>query len=203
MRAILLTILAIVLLAPVAQAQNLADYASSQREEANEMRRVEKKQFDNACMDPSRQSFQQYLRDYPDGKYVDEAKSRLADFDLWDQTQADGSLQAYKNYKAKSVYKFFLAEANAAIDSRSKLSPPAAEPTAREKELEAQLAAAQRRIADLENLLKSSRSNASGDSPTGKYTDAEGDALVARLARADRQIANLEEQLRNCRKPAR
>ncbi len=94
---------------------SLSDYANSQREVASDMRRIEKQQFDNACMSPTREAFKQYLRDYPDGKYVAEAQARLADFDLWDQAQSTDTQQAYQDYKNKSVYKFFITDADAAI----------------------------------------------------------------------------------------
>ncbi len=95
----------------------LGNYANSSREEVAEMRRVEKEKFDAACMDPSREAFEQYLDEYPNGKYVNDVNKRLADFDLWDRTRSAGTLQAYKNYVKTSTYKFFRDEAETEINN--------------------------------------------------------------------------------------
>ncbi len=99
-----------------AEAQSLTEYAKKRKAEIAEMQRIEKERYEAAVAKGTLAAFQEFLKQYPDGKYSQDVKNRIADYSLWEEAKRTNTIQAYKQYLLTSQFKTFSAEANAAIE---------------------------------------------------------------------------------------
>lgn len=96
-------------------AQTLKNYAKQRQKEIAEMQRVEKVKYEKACQNGTVDSYKEYLKIYPKGRYVSEVNSLIADYDLWSKAKAANTIEAYNSFIQKSQFKSYFAKANEAI----------------------------------------------------------------------------------------
>ena len=100
----------------VATAQTLTKYVKQKQQEIAEMQRVEKQKYNQACQKGTLEAFKEYVKAYPKGKYIDDVKKRIEDFDLWSKAISENTIFAYNQYLSNSKYKSFKDKADAAIE---------------------------------------------------------------------------------------
>ena len=90
-----------------ASAQRLTQHGKQRKQEIAEKQRIEKEYFDEACYYGTIDSYRNYLSMYPEGKYAQEAKERIAAIEMKEEQKFysevcnDGTLQAYQNFIRK------------------------------------------------------------------------------------------------------
>ncbi len=99
-----------------AEAQSLTNYVKKRKAEIAEMQRIEKERYEAAVTKGTLAALQDFLKQYPDGKYSQDINNRIADYSLWEETRRTNTIQAYKRYLLTSQFKIFSTEANAAIE---------------------------------------------------------------------------------------
>ena len=97
-------------------AQKLTSYAKQRKQEIAERQRVEKVRYDDACKNNRLKDYKSFLKLYPKGKYSDDIRNRIADYDLWEKAKNANTIEAYNWYKNNSRFKFFKADADDAIE---------------------------------------------------------------------------------------
>lgn len=116
MRKIIFTLAVFMFIFVHVNAQKLTSYAKQHKQEIAERQRVEKLKYDNACKTNSLEDYKSFLKLYPNGTYSDDIRNRIADYDLWYKAKNANTIEAYKEYKNNSTFKFFIAEADDAIE---------------------------------------------------------------------------------------
>lgn len=116
MRRIIFTFAVFMFIFVHVNAQKLTSYAKQHKQEIAERQRVEKLKYDNACKTNSLEDYKSFLKLYPNGTYSDDIRNRIADYDLWYKAKNANTIEAYKKYKNNSTFKFFIAEADDAIE---------------------------------------------------------------------------------------
>lgn len=96
-------------------AQTLKEYVHQRQKELAERQRVEKQKYENACQKGTLEAFQEYLKFYPEGRYVEDVKNRISDFDLWSKAASLNTLEGYNDYIQNSKFNSFRTQANDAI----------------------------------------------------------------------------------------
>lgn len=96
-------------------AQTLQDRHKLEQQRAAERQRVERQNYERACQNGTLEAFKEYLRMYPNGKFVSDINNRIADYDLWSKAKAANTIDAYSNYIRNSRFKSYIEEANEAI----------------------------------------------------------------------------------------
>lgn len=97
------------------QAQTLKEYAKQHQKELEERQRVEKINYEKACQKGTIEAYNEYLKMYPRGKYVQEINNRIADYDLWEKAKSANTIDGYNEYINNSKYKSYVNQANEAI----------------------------------------------------------------------------------------
>ena len=118
MKKILILIIALFSLNSIVQdckAQTLTNYVQQKQKELDERRRVEKAKYEKACKQGTLDLLQEYLKLYPKGKYVQDVKNRIFDFDLWSHAVSVNTIEGYNDYLKKSKFKSFSPQAQEAI----------------------------------------------------------------------------------------
>lgn len=100
----------------VATAQTLTKYVKQKQQEVAKMQRIEKQKYNQACQKGTLEAFKEYLKAYPTGKYIDDMKKRIEDYDLWSKAISENTIFAYNQYLSNSKYKSFKDKAEAAIE---------------------------------------------------------------------------------------
>lgn len=117
MRTILFTILMLFALSCGinCQAQTLKEYAKQHQKELEERQRIEKINYEKACQKGTIEAYNEYLKMYPHGKYVQEINNRISDYDLWKKAKSANTIDGYNEYINNSKYKSYVKQANEAI----------------------------------------------------------------------------------------
>lgn len=116
MRKIIFTLVMCMFVFEYVNAQKLTSYAKQHKQEIAEKQRVEKSRYDDACKNNRIEDYKSFLKLYPKGKYSDDIRNRIADYDLWNKAKSVNTIEAYNGYKNNSTFKFFIAEADDAIE---------------------------------------------------------------------------------------
>ncbi len=98
------------------EAQSLMERVEKRKAEVAEMQRIEKERYEAAVTKGTLAAFQEFLKQYPEGKYSQDVKNRIEDYSLWEEAKRTNTIQAYKQYLLTSQFKTFSTEANAAIE---------------------------------------------------------------------------------------
>ena len=109
------TLLLLLSLHSVLNAQKLTDYAKQRKQELIEMQKIEKQHYDNACKKGTLEAFQEYVKMYPKGIYIKDICERITDFDMWNSAKARNTKESYTYYLNNSKYQSFKSNANSAI----------------------------------------------------------------------------------------
>ncbi len=104
------------------QAQTLKEYAKQHQKELEERQRVEKINYEKACQKGTIEAYNEYLKMYPRGKYVQEINNRIADYDLWEKAKSTNTIDGYNEYINNSKYKIYVNQANEAITELQSVS---------------------------------------------------------------------------------
>ena len=114
MRTILFTILMLFALSCGinCQAQTLKEYAKQHQKELEERQRIEKINYEKACQKGTIEAYNEYLKMYPHGKYVQEINNRISDYDLWKKAKSANTIDGYNEYINNSKYKSYVKQAN-------------------------------------------------------------------------------------------
>jgi outer membrane protein assembly factor BamD (BamD/ComL family) len=96
-------------------AQTLQDHHKLEQQKAAERQRVERQNYERACQNGTLEAYKEYLKMYPNGKFVSDINNRIADYDLWSKAKAANTIDAYSNYIRNSRFKSYIEEANEAI----------------------------------------------------------------------------------------
>ena len=97
------------------QAQTLKEYAKQHQKELEERQRIEKINYEKACQKGTIEAYNEYLKMYPHGKYVQEINNRISDYDLWKKAKSANTIDGYNEYINNSKYKSYVKQANEAI----------------------------------------------------------------------------------------
>lgn len=117
MKRIIYIISILLILSVQINAQKLTSYAKQHQQEMAERQRMEKIKYDNACARNSLDVYKSFLQLYPKGKYSDDVRNRIADYELWNKAKTIHTIDSYNQYKKNSVFKLFIADADEAIES--------------------------------------------------------------------------------------
>ncbi len=104
-----------ILISGHSHAQKLTSYAKQYKQEAVERQRVEKINYEKACQKGTIEAYNEYLKMYPRGKYVQEINNRISDYDLWEKAKSANTIDSYNEYINNSKYKSYVNQANEAI----------------------------------------------------------------------------------------
>ena len=117
MRTILFSILILFALSYVTncQAQELIKFKEQVHKELEERQRVEKINYEKACQKGTIEAYNEYLKMYPHGKYVQEINNRISDYELWKKAKSANTIDGYNEYINNSKYKSYVNQANEAI----------------------------------------------------------------------------------------
>ena len=85
-------------------------------EEAERLAFEAKCEFEYACKIGTREALVRFIYDYPESTLAKEAKNMIYDIDLWNETLAEDTIDAYNRYLKNSKIKLFEIEAKDAID---------------------------------------------------------------------------------------
>lgn len=96
-------------------AQTLQDHHKLEQQKAAERQRVERQNYERACQNGTLEAYKEYLKMYPNGKFVPDINNRIADYDLWNKAKAANTIDAYNNYIRNSRFKSYVEEANESI----------------------------------------------------------------------------------------
>ena len=96
-------------------AQTLQDHHKLEQQKAAERQRVERQNYERACQNGTLEAYKEYLKMYPNGKFVSDINNRIADYDLWSKAKAANTIDAYSNYIRNSRFKSYIDEAKEAI----------------------------------------------------------------------------------------
>lgn len=104
------------------QAQTLKEYVKQHQKELEERERVEKINYEKACQKGTIDAYNEYLKMYPHGKYVQEINNRISDYDLWKKAKSANTIDGYNEYINNSKYKSYVNQANEAIAELQSIS---------------------------------------------------------------------------------
>ena len=105
-----------------ANAQTLKNYAKQRNQELAERQRMEKSNYEKACQKGTLAAYNEYLSMYPKGKYVQDARMRVAEIerkneqDLYDYAAKVETSQAYEAYLKKYPNGRYAQEARGRVD---------------------------------------------------------------------------------------
>ncbi len=97
------------------KAQNPQGNRNLQQQINAEKQRMEKENYDRACQKGTLDAYNEYLKMYPQGRYVSDINNRITDHALWNKAKSANTIDAYNNYIRNSKFNFYNAQANEAI----------------------------------------------------------------------------------------
>lgn len=103
-------------------AQTLKNYVKQRNQELAERQRMEKSNYEKACNDGSLAAYNEYLSMYPNGKYVQDIKTRIAaiekkiEQEYYKKVCNQGTIQAYNDYIKKYPNGNYVQEAKGRIE---------------------------------------------------------------------------------------
>mgnify|MGYP001198470557 CR=1 FL=1 len=96
-------------------AQTLEERHRLEQQKTADRLRVEKQSYDNACQKGTLDAYKEYLRMYPQGRYVSDINNRILDYDMWSKARTTNTIDGYNNYIRNSRFKSYIEEAKEAI----------------------------------------------------------------------------------------
>ena len=77
-------------------AQTLEERHRLEQQKTADRLRVEKQSYDNACQKGTLDAYKEYLRMYPQGRYVSDINNRILDYDMWSKARTTNTIDGYK-----------------------------------------------------------------------------------------------------------
>ena len=102
------------------EAQSSSDI---ERAKVAERQRMERVNYERACEKGTVEALKEYIGLYPNGRYTDDAKKRITDYEAWSTACNANTIDAYNTYIETSEYKVF---SQAAKDSITEIESIAA-----------------------------------------------------------------------------
>lgn len=115
-------VLAGLMLCNYAFAQSLRQYQQQRNQELEERRIIETADYEKACSDGSMDALKEYLSMYPQGMYVQEIESRIAEIernaerDFYAKARDIGTVKAYKDYLRQYPDGMYVQESKSCIE---------------------------------------------------------------------------------------
>ena len=94
------------------EAQSSSDI---ERAKVAERQRMERVNYERACKKGTIEALKEYIGLYPNGRYTDDAKKRIADYKAWSTACNANTIDAYNTYIETSEYKAFSEAAKDSI----------------------------------------------------------------------------------------
>ena len=92
-------------------------YSDEARREIAFIKNKDKREFESACVTNTEESYQRYLRNFPDGNFRADVQERILEIQSWNNARGLNTKTAYQDYLSKSTIKSHLKEANDAIQN--------------------------------------------------------------------------------------